>query len=262
MINLQVFQQKNKSGQKISMITCYDYLSACILDKSDIDAVLVGDSLAMVMHGHETTIPATVDMMTLHVAAVNRGIKSKPLVADMPFLAHRKGLTLTMETVDRFCKSGAQAVKIEGAGDALTDIEYIIRSGVPVMGHLGMTPQSVHQLGGHRLQGKGQKTATQLIENAKMLEQAGVFSIVLEMVPSSVGKKITKEISVPTIGIGAGVNTSGQILVWHDLLGMNPSFKPKFLRTYLDAHYKILEALNGYCDDVKNKNFPSKQESY
>ncbi len=262
MINLQVFQQKNKSGQKISMITCYDYISACILDKSDIDAVLVGDSLAMVMHGHETTIPATVDMMTLHVAAVSRGLKSKPLITDMPFLAHRKGLTVTMETVDRFCKFGAQAVKIEGAGDALKDIEYIIRSGVPVMGHLGMTPQSVHQLGGHKLQGKGQKTATQLIESAKMLEQAGVFSIVLEMVPSSLGEKITEAISVPTIGIGAGVDTSGQILVWHDLLGMNPSFKPKFLRTYLDAHYKILEALNVYCDDVKNKNFPSKQESY
>ena len=262
MTNLQVFHKKNRSCQKISMVTCYDYLSACILDKSDIDAVLVGDSLAMVMHGHETTIPATVGMMALHVAAVHRGIKTKPLIADMPFLAHRKGLNHTMETVDRLCKAGAQAVKIEGAGDALDDIEHIIKSGVPVMGHLGMTPQSVHQFGGHKLQGKGEKTATQLIKSAKMLEQTGVFSIVLEMVPSALGKKVTDVLNIPTIGIGAGVDTSGQILVWHDLLGMNPGFKPKFLRTYLNAHQKILEALNSYSNDVKDKNFPSEQESY
>ena len=244
------------------MVTCYDYLSANIVSDTDIDLVLVGDSAAMVVHGHETTLPATVEMMEAHVSAVSRGLTGKPLIADMPFLAHRKGFDLTMDAVDRLMKAGGNAVKIEGAGDSIKVIEHIVKSGVPVMGHLGMTPQSVNQFGGWKVQGKKEQGADKIILDAKALENAGVFSIVLEMIPSKLAKTITKNINIPTIGIGAGPHTSGQVLVYHDVLGLNPGFRPKFLRTYLNGYEIIKNALNHYSSEVKNGSFPSKNESF
>lgn len=256
------FSKYKSEQKKISMVTCYDYWSAQIIDESEIDAVLVGDSVAMVMHGFDTTINADVSMLAFHVAAVHRGLKNKFLVADMPFLAHKKSRTFLVESVDQLFKAGAQAVKIEGAGETLNDIEYLVKSGIPVMGHLGLTPQSVHQFGGFKLQGKQNEAALKMLEDAKALEQAGCFSIVLEMVPSELAKSITETLSIPTIGIGAGQFTSGQILVLQDLLGLTKAFSPKFLRKYLNGYDLIKNALDNFSVDVKQEKFPSKVESY
>lgn len=256
------FQKIKQEGKKISVVTCYDYWSARIIDESDIDAVLVGDSAAMVMHGFETTINAEIDMMRYHVAAVRRGLKNKLLIADMPFLVHRKGLNVLMDAIDVLFKAGAQAVKIEGADDNIELIEHLVKSGIPVMGHLGLTPQSVHQIGGYKLQGKDIQTAEKIINDSKLLEKAGCFSIVLEMVPSEIAKQITNDLTIPTIGIGAGPYTNGQVLVLQDLLGMSKNFEPKFLRKYLNGYELIKEALNKFNNDVKNQNYPNKNESY
>ena len=201
-------------------------------------------------------------MLAFHVAAVHRGLKNKFLVADMPFLAHKKSRTFLIESVDQLFKAGAQAVKIEGAGETLNDIEYLVKSGIPVMGHLGLTPQSVHQFGGFKLQGKQNEAALKMLEDAKLLEQAGCFSIVLEMVPSELAKSITETLNIPTIGIGAGQFTSGQILVLQDLLGLTKAFSPKFLRKYLNGYDLIKNALDNFSVDVKQEKFPSKVESY
>jgi 3-methyl-2-oxobutanoate hydroxymethyltransferase len=249
-----------REGRRISMVTCYDAWSARIIDATPIDCILVGDSLAMVMHGHQTTIPADVDTMALHVAAVRRGSAERLLIADMPFLAHRKGITEAMEAVDRLMKAGAHAVKIEGR-DRET-ISHVVESGVPVMGHLGLTPQSIHTLGGWRVQGRGEKSANGLLEDARKLQAAGCFALVLECVPAAVAEAVTEDLKIPTIGIGAGPHTTGQVLVLHDLLGMDPEFKPHFLRTYLDGFRLIKEALEHYDDDVRSGAFPSDAESY
>ena len=256
------FKKYYDDGRKISIVTCYDFWSAKIIEESDIDAVLVGDSAAMVMHGFETTINAGIEMMTYHVAAVKRGLQNKFLIADLPFLAHRKSKSFLIDTVDKFMKAGAQAVKIEGADDNIKLIKHVIKSGVPVMGHLGLTPQSVHQFGGFKLQGKEETASKKNFEDAIQLQQAGCFSIVLEMIPSILAKEITGSISIPTIGIGAGVHTNGQVLVLQDLLGMSNDFNPKFLRKYLDGFSLIKNSLNKYNDDVKTQNYPSEGESY
>ena len=256
------FQKLKKENRNICFITCYDFTSAHIISKSNIDSILVGDSAAMVQHGHSTTLHATTEMMAAHVAAVRRGAPDYFITADMPFLAHRKGLSETMSAVETLMKSGANAVKIEGGKGQFKIISHIVESGVPVMGHLGLTPQSVHQLGGHKLQGKEKGNADQILDDAVSLQESGVFSLVLEMVPAKLAKNITSILTIPTIGIGAGANTSGQILVWQDLLGMNNEFNPKFLRKYLEGERLIKEALNKYCDDVRKKRFPGKEESY
>lgn len=256
------FAKMKSENKKISVITCYDYWSAKILDNTNIDAVLVGDSAAMVMHGYETTVNADIEMMALHINAVKRGIKNKLIIGDMPFLAHKKGTGQLVENVDTLMKAGANAVKIEGADGNLESIEYLVKSGIPVMGHLGLTPQSVNQLGGFKLQGKENVAAQQIINDAKLLEEAGCFSIVLELVPAGLAKNITEIISIPTIGIGAGQHTSGQVLVLHDLLGTDEKFKPKFLRKYLNGFQLIKDAVNQYDDDVKNSKFPNGKESY
>ena len=255
------FKKSYEDGRKISVLTCYDFWSAKIIDETEVDAVLVGDSAAMVMHGFETTINAEIEMMTYHIAAVKRGLQNKFLIADLPFLVHRKGKKVLMDCVDKFMKAGAQAVKIEGAGDNIKLINHVVKSGVPVMGHLGLTPQSVHQFGGFKLQGNN-ATAQKIIDDAKSLESAGCFSIVLEMISSELAKEITESISIPTIGIGAGIHTSGQVLVLQDVLGMSKDLQPKFLRKYLDGFNLIKDSLNKYNSDVKNKNYPSKGESY
>ncbi len=255
--------RKSKSEGKISVVTCYDYWSARIIDESDIDAVLVGDSLSMVIYGYETTLNADIELMVLHTSAVKRGLTNKLIITDMPFLAHRMGKDKLIENAGKLIKAGAQALKIEGGDNHTIDsIRYLVESGIPVMGHLGLTPQSVHQFGGFKLRGKEKKEADFIIESAGKLEAAGCFGIVLEMVPSEIAKKITETVSIPTIGIGAGMYTDGQVLVLHDMLGFNKDFNPKFLRKYHDGYSLIKEAINNYSRDVKNGNFPNKNESY
>jgi len=249
-------------GRTISMVTCYDTWSARIIAATDIDCILVGDSVAMVMHGHDTTIPADIDMMRLHVAAVRRGAPDRLLIADMPFLAHRKGSGAAMEAVDLLMKAGAQGVKIEGAGSTVDLIRHIVESGVPVMGHLGLTPQSIHAFGGYRVQGRGEAAAATIRAEALRLQQAGCFALVLEVVPSTLAAEVTEALDIPTIGIGAGPHTSGQVLVLQDLLGMQPEFKPHFLRTFLDGFDLVREALSRYDKAVKSGEYPSLEESY
>jgi|TARA_B100000959_G_C14967619_1_gene618414 3-methyl-2-oxobutanoate hydroxymethyltransferase len=256
-----IMKLKNR-GEKISMVTCYDFTSAKIVNETDVDVVLVGDSTAMVMHGHDTTIPATIEMMATHVAAVRRGLSKKILVVDMPFLAHRKDRKTVMESVDALMKAGANAVKIEGGNGQIEIIRHIVESDVPVMGHLGLTPQSVNMVGGWRVQGKTEEVANQVVQDAKNLESAGIFSLVLELVPSDLAQKITNELTIPTIGIGAGPHTSGQVLVFQDILGMNPDFNPTFLRKYMDGFSMISGALNKYTKDVKSGEFPNGKESF
>lgn len=256
------FQKYKESDKKISMVTCYDYWSAAIIEESEIDAVLVGDSAAMVMRGYENTINATVDMIAYHTESVKKGLKSKAVIADMPFLAHRRSREYLIESTDKLFKAGAQAVKIEGADDTIYDIEYLTKSGVPVMGHLGLTPQHVHKIGGFKLQGKKEEQAQKIMNDALALEEAGCFAIVLEMVPAHLAKEITEKLNIPTIGIGAGSFTNGQILVLQDLLGLTKAFSPKFLRKYMNGFDEIKSALNAYAEDVQNVEFPSKVESY
>jgi 3-methyl-2-oxobutanoate hydroxymethyltransferase len=244
------------------MLTCYDYTSACIVQDSDIDVILVGDSAAMVMHGYGTTIPADIAMMCQHIESVSRGTKNKFIVGDMPFLSFRQLLTDNMRAVASVMKAGAHAVKLEGIEGNVETIKHIVKSGVPVMGHLGLTPQSVNQLGGYRVQGRGERAAKILREEALACEQAGCFAIVLECVPDDLAAEITASLSIPTIGIGAGARTDGQVLVMQDLLGLSSDFKPKFVRKYLDGRSVLLNAFNAYASDVKNGQFPAADESY
>jgi len=250
------------AGHPISVLTCYDFWSAKILAASRIDALLVGDSTAMVMHGHETTIPADLDMMCLHVSAVRRGAPEKLLIADMPFLAHRHSLSETMAAVERLIRAGGQAIKLEGADGNCDAIHHIVESGIDVMGHLGLTPQSLHRLGGYRVQGRDQAVAAKLVADARRLQDAGCFALVLELVPTELAKTITESLAIPTIGIGAGPHTSGQVLVLQDMLGMQPDFQPKFLRTYLDGFSLLRDAVDRYDADVKEGRYPSDEESY
>ena len=256
------FERLKRQGLPITMVTCYDYTSARMVSASEVDCILVGDSAAMVMHGHPTTIPATLEMIEWHLAAVVRGAPDTFIIGDMPFLAHRKGLHDALSAVERLMRLGARAVKIEGARGNLETITHIVESGVPVMGHLGLTPQSIHQLGGYKVQGRGADQADELKLHARQLEQAGCFALVLECVPGQLARDVTASMSIPTIGIGAGPHTDGQVLVWHDLLGMNPDFSPRFLRKYLAGHDLILKALNQYAHDVKAGEFPSDEESF
>ncbi len=256
------FQNKKALGEAISMVTSYDTWSARIVGDSAIDCILVGDSASMVMHGYPSTVHADLNMMEAHVRAVAKGAPQKFIIGDIPFLAHRKSRETLMEGVDRLMKAGAHSVKLEGAKGQLDDIAYIVESGIPVMGHLGLTPQSVNQLGGFKVQGKSEDAAQSIMEDAKSLEKAGCFSIVLECIPSALAEEITNTLEIPTIGIGSGPHTSGQVLVLQDLLGMDPSFQPKFVRRYLEGYDLIKEAMNQFDSDVKSKSFPLKKESF
>lgn len=261
-MNILDFAKKKRAAAKISMVTCYDFWSAQILNSSDIDCLLVGDSLAMVMHGFDSTVHATVDMMATHIAAVRRGAPDKFIIGDMPFLAARKGTEHAMDAVFALMQAGSNAIKIEGARGQLDLMAHIVESGVPVMGHLGLTPQSVEAFGGHKVQGRNEGDAAKIVEDAKALEAAGCFAMVLECVPAALGRTITAELEIPTIGIGAGAETDGQVLVLHDMLGMNSQFKPKFLRHYLDGHGSVQTAINRYHRDVVEGSFPNKEEIY
>lgn len=261
-MNVHTFASRKQDRQKISMVTCYDHWSAKIVNDSEIDCILVGDSLAVVMHGFDSTVHATIEMMELHVAAVARGAPDKFIVADMPFLSCSKGIPAAMEAVQRLMQAGAHAVKIEGDAHQIDVVRHITEAGVPVMGHLGLTPQSIHNLGGHRVQAKDEAKAQKLMESARELEAAGCFAVVLECVPTKLGACVSHSLRIPTIGIGAGPHTDGQVLVLHDLLGVNPEFKPKFLRQYANSHAVISDALGRYHDEVVERAFPSLVESY
>lgn len=262
MKNILDFQKKKLAHEKISMITCYDFSMAQLINETNIDAILVGDSASQVMHGHKTTLQCSTDLIALHTQAVCLGAPNKFIVADMPFLSTRKGLKHSMDQVEKLMKSGAQAIKIEGADGHLKLIKHIVQSGVPVMGHLGLTPQSIHQLGGPKIQGKNPEAALKIIGDAENLEKSGCFSLVLECVPESIALEVSKKTQIPTIGIGAGKHTDGQILVLQDLLGMNKNFQPKFLKKYLNGFELITSALNEYVSEVQNETFPSKEHSY
>lgn len=261
-MKIKDFLQRKIKGEKISMVTCYDFWSARILNQSKVDVLLVGDSLSMVMYGHETTIPADIEMMALHTRAVNKGAPDKFIVADMPFLSTRKGTLAAMNGVEELMKAGAHAIKIEGQLGHQELISHIVESGVPVMGHLGLTPQSVHQLSGYSVQGKEEARAEEICTQAKKLEEAGCFSLVLECIPRDLTATIQKNLSIPVIGIGAGAEADGQVLVLHDLLGLNNGFQPKFLRRYAQGFEMISSAVNQFHQDVQSGQFPSEKESY
>ena len=259
---VQDFAKKKNEGVPISMVTCYDSWSAALIAETDIDCVLVGDSLAMVVYGHETTLPADIDTMAAHTAAVRRGMPGKFLVGDMPFLSYRKGLEVAVGNVGKLMGAGANAVKLEGAAGNIELIRHVVESGVPVMGHLGLTPQSVHQLGGFKVQGRGEEAAGRLVEQSVALEEAGCFALVLEAVPADVAAEVTARLAIPTIGIGAGAKVDGQVLVLQDLLGVNTAFRPKFVRTWMDGSTLIRNALQAYHRDVTSGTFPNGEESY
>ena len=261
-MNVLDFQTRKRDREKISMVTCYDYWSAQILDRTDIDCLLVGDSLAMVVHGHESTVHADVDMMALHIKAVARGAPGKFIVGDMPFLATRKGLQPTMDAVQALMQAGANAIKIEGEAGHQELIGHIVESGVPVMGHLGLTPQSVNGFGGHKVQGRGDAAAERLLASAQAVADAGCFALVLECVPAQLAARVSRAIDIPTIGIGAGPETDGQVLVLQDMLGMNPDFKPKFLRHYANGFDVVSQAVNRFHEETRHGCFPAKSESY
>ncbi|MEO8594834.1 MAG: 3-methyl-2-oxobutanoate hydroxymethyltransferase [Candidatus Solibacter sp.] len=256
------FLRAKAESRALSMVTCYDYTFARILAQSPIDAILVGDSAAMVMHGHPSTLSASTEILRLHTEAVVRGAPAKFTIADMPFLSFRKGPVAALDTAAILMQAGAHAVKIEGIDGHEDVVRHLVQSGIPVMGHLGLQPQSVHAYGGFRVQGRTEDTARQITRQATALEELGAFSIVLECVPATLAREITAALHIPTIGIGAGACCDGQILVLQDLLGLNTDFRPKFARPFLDGARCVLDTLTRYDAAVKAKTFPAKEESY
>lgn len=261
-MNVLNFPERKQAHDRLVMVTCYDYTMASIVADSDVDLILVGDSAAMVMHGNDSTLPIDVADMAAHVRAVKRGAPDKFIVADLPFLACRKGLQPAMEAVEALMKAGASAVKVEGIRGQEALIRHIVDSGVPVMGHLGLTPQSVNQLGGFRVQGRSDDDKARLKEEALACQAAGCFSLVLECVPESLAADITRSLDIVTIGIGAGKDTDGQVLVLQDLLGLSANFRPKFVRRYLDGRGLVLDALDQFARDVRDAEFPAAEERY
>lgn len=254
---------KQSTIQKICILTCYDYPSARIIADSNVDCVLVGDSLAMVVHGHESTITATMDMMVLHTQAVARGIKNQLIISDLPFLSYRASLADTVCCVQKLMHAGAEAIKLEGGDDDICHtVKHLTQSGIPIMGHLGLTPQSICQLGAYKVQGKEQEQAARILHQALALEAAGCFAIVLECVPSALAAEITKALNIPTIGIGASNVTDGQVLVWHDMLGLYGQNKLRFVKQFMHGQGLALNAVNAYADEVHHVTFPEKEHAY
>jgi 3-methyl-2-oxobutanoate hydroxymethyltransferase len=251
------FQKKCDLGEKIAMVTAYDYSMALAADASGVDAILVGDSLSMTMLGRPSTLSATMDEMLHHCKAVVQGTKRALVIGDMPFLSYQLGPEEALENAGLFlAEAGAQAVKLEWCPQAAEVTEFLVGNGIPVMGHVGFTPQHVHQFGGYRMQGKDKESARRLLKEAKALEAAGAFGVVLELVPSETAKTISKALKIPTIGIGAGPHCDGQVQVLHDLLGLLPDFHPKHAKAYLQLHEAIKEALAQYAAEVRGGQFP------
>ena len=257
----QLFAQK-QAGEKLAMLTCYDYSTATIMNQSEVEMILVGDSAAMVMHGENSTLPIDTTTMAQHVQAVAKGAPNKFIIGDMPFLSYRKSLDENMRAVELLMKAGAHAIKLEGVVGNETLIKHIVDSGIPVMGHLGLTPQSVNQFGGFKVQGKTTDAQDRIISDTKTLESLGCFSVVLECIPDELTQELVKHTQMITIGIGAGAAVDGQVLVLQDMLGYSSSFSPKFLRRYLNTEQLFLTAFNAYAKEVKAKQYPNESEQY
>lgn len=255
--------EMKQRGEKIAMLTAYDFTSAKIVDKAGIDIILVGDSAANVMAGHETTLPITIDQMIYHAQSVMRAVKNPLVVVDMPFGTYQGNSKEAVHNAIRIMKeSEADAIKVEGGSEIMESVVRILSTGIPVMGHLGLTPQSIHKFGTYAVRAKEEAEAKKLIEDAIALEQAGCFAIVLEKIPAILAKKVSETLTIPVIGIGAGMSCDGQVLVMHDMLGLNNDFSPRFLRRYANLHEEYLNAFQSYVRDVKNCDFPNEQEQY
>jgi 3-methyl-2-oxobutanoate hydroxymethyltransferase len=256
-------RHKKERGEVFSMLTAYDYATAIAVDRAGIDVILVGDSLGMVVLGYDTTLPVTMEDMLHHCKAVARGARIPLLVGDMPFMSYQASVSEAVHNAGRFLKeAGMDAVKLEGGREVSEVVQAIDEAGIPVMGHIGLTPQSIHKLGGFRVQGKTARAARRLVEDAQILEQAGCFSLVLEGIPEPVAELITKRLSIPTIGIGAGVGCDAQVLVTHDLLGLFDRFTPKFVKRYANLHSDMVRAFSEYKADVEKRTFPTKEQTY
>ena len=262
-ITTNSLQEMKQNGDKISMLTAYDFTLAKIVDSAGIDIILVGDSASNVMAGHETTLPITLDEMIYHAASVVRAIKRCLVVVDMPFGSYQGNSREALSNAIRIMKeSGGHSVKLEGGSEIIESVERILTAGIPVMGHLGLTPQSIYKFGTYTVRAKEEKEAEKIIADAKLLEKTGCFSIVLEKVPAKLGKRVAESVSIPIIGIGAGVDVDGQVLVLHDMLGMNHEFNPRFLRRYLNLYEDITGAIKNYISDVQSNSFPNDKEQY
>ena len=262
-ITTRTLSEMKAQGEKIAMLTAYDYTMAGIVDKAGIDVILVGDSASNVMAGHETTLPITLDQMIYHAASVVRGVERALVVVDLPFGAYQADSKEALRSSIRIMKeAGAHAVKLEGGSQIQDSIERILQAGIPVMGHLGLTPQSIYKFGTYTVRAKEEAEAEQLIIDAQMLEKAGCFGIVLEKIPAKLANKVSQIVEIPIIGIGAGAYVDGQVLVLNDMLGMNKEFSPRFLRRYLNLDEEISNAVKNYTTDVKNQDFPNIKEQY
>lgn len=262
-ITTHVLQAMKAKGEKISMLTAYDYSMARIIDEAGVDVILVGDSASNVMAGHETTLPITLDQMIYHASSVIRAVKRALVVVDLPFGSYQGNSKLALESAIRIMKeSGAHAVKLEGGAEVVESIKRILSAGVPVMGHLGLTPQSIYKFGTYTVRAKEEAEAQKLREDALLLQEIGCFSMVLEKIPANLAKAVSESLYIPTIGIGAGADADGQVLVIHDLLGLTKDFQPRFLRRYMDLFEGIKGAVGQYIKDVKTMDFPNEKEQY
>ena len=262
-VTIKLLEKMKNDGEKISMLTAYDYSFAKIIDKAGVDIILVGDSASNVIAGHETTLPITLDQMIYHASSVVRAVKRALVVVDLPFGTYQADSKVALKSAIRIMKeSGAHAVKLEGGNLIKDSIERILKAGIPVMGHLGLTPQSIYKFGTYNVRAKEEKEAKTLIDDALLLEKIGCFSLVLEKIPNMLSKKVLNKTKIPIIGIGAGSSLDGQVLVSHDMLGMNKDFSPRFLRRYLDLDSLITNAVKKYSKDIKSGDFPNKEEQY
>ncbi|MEX0594215.1 MAG: 3-methyl-2-oxobutanoate hydroxymethyltransferase [Balneolaceae bacterium] len=262
-VTTQTVVDMKKKGEKIGMLTAYDYTMARIVDQAGVDVILVGDSASNVMAGHETTVPITMDQMIYHASSVVRGVQKALVIADLPFMSYQVTPHEALNSAGRMMKeAGAHGVKLEGGRTVIETVRKIVDAGIPVMGHLGLTPQSIYKFGTYRVRAKEQQEADELLEDARALEQAGVFGIVLEKITAELAQRVTESVTVPTIGIGAGPHCDGQVLVTHDMLGLNKEFNPRFLRRYEDLHARMTDAVSRYVSDVKGGTFPNDEEQY
>ncbi|WP_346689995.1 3-methyl-2-oxobutanoate hydroxymethyltransferase [Alistipes communis] len=259
---LRLKEMKDR-GEKIAMLTSYDYSMAKIVDAAGVDVILVGDSAANVMAGYETTVPITLDAMIYHARSVVRAVERALVVVDLPFGTYQGNSKMALDSAIRIMKeTEADAVKLEGGEEILESVERILTAGIPIMGHLGLTPQSIHKFGTYTVRAREEAEAEKLVRDARLLEETGCFAVVLEKIPAVLAERVSKELSIPTIGIGAGGGTDGQVLVIHDMLGINKGFSPRFLRRYADLHTVMTDAVGRYVADVKSQDFPNEQEQY
>ena len=259
---LRLKEMKDR-GEKIAMLTSYDYSMAKIVDAAGVDVILVGDSAANVMAGYETTVPITLDAMIYHARSVVRAVERALVVVDLPFGTYQGNSKMALDSAIRIMKeTEADAVKLDGGEEILESVERILTAGIPIMGHLGLTPQSIHKFGTYTVRAREEAEAEKLVRDARLLEEAGCFAVVLEKIPAVLAERVSKELSIPTIGIGAGGGTDGQVLVIHDMLGINKGFSPRFLRRYADLHTVMTDAVGRYVADVKSQDFPNEQEQY